>query len=47
MGKKRDVYEVLVGKPRGGDHLEDTRVGGRTILKKDLHEVGWGGAWPG
>jgi hypothetical protein len=25
------------------DHLEDQNVGGWTILKKDLREIGWGG----
>jgi hypothetical protein len=28
MGEERKVYKVLVGKPEGGDHLEDQGVGG-------------------
>jgi hypothetical protein len=29
MGEERNVYKVLVGKPKGKDHLEDQNVGGR------------------
>jgi hypothetical protein len=32
MGKKRNVYRILVGKPEGKGHWEDQGVGGWTIL---------------
>jgi hypothetical protein len=32
-GEKRGVYRVLVGKPEGGDQLQDTRLGGSIMLK--------------
>jgi predicted NUDIX family NTP pyrophosphohydrolase len=32
MGKKRNAYRILVGKPEGS-HWEDQDVGGWTILK--------------
>jgi hypothetical protein len=33
MGEKRGAYRNLVGRPEGGDHLEDRGVEGRIILK--------------
>jgi hypothetical protein len=33
MGKERNAYRILVGKPDGRDHLEDQGVGGWTIFK--------------
>ena len=33
MGERRGAYRVLVGKPKGRDHLEDPGVDGRTILR--------------
>ena len=33
MGERRGAYRVLLGKPEGGDHLEDPGVYGRIILK--------------
>jgi hypothetical protein len=33
MGERRVVYRVLVGKPKEGDHLEDSGVDERIILK--------------
>jgi hypothetical protein len=33
MGEMRNVYAVLVGKPAGGDHLEDLCIDERIILK--------------
>jgi hypothetical protein len=33
MGKKRNAYRILVGKPRVRGHWEDLVVGGCTILK--------------
>jgi hypothetical protein len=41
-GKGTGVYGVLVGKPEGRDHLEDSGVDGRTNIKMDPQEVGWG-----
>ena len=31
MGERRGVYRVLVGKPEGKNHLEDTGIDGRII----------------
>jgi hypothetical protein len=44
VGKKRNAYRILVGKPEG-DHWEDQNVGGWTILKLiDIKiEIGWDG----
>jgi hypothetical protein len=33
MGERTDVYRVLVGNPRERDHLEDTGIDGRIILR--------------
>jgi hypothetical protein len=41
MGERRGAYKVLVGKPEGGDHLEDPDVGGRIILRWILRK--WDG----
>ena len=32
-GERTGVYRVLVGKPKGRNHLEDPGVDGRIILK--------------
>jgi hypothetical protein len=32
-GEGRGAYRILVGKPEGRNHLEDTGVDGRIILK--------------
>jgi hypothetical protein len=42
MGKDRKVYEVMVRKPEGSDHLE--YQGGRWEdgIRMDLGETGWG-----
>jgi hypothetical protein len=37
-GEKRNAYRILVGKPEG-----KIGVGGWTILKWILREIGWGG----
>ena len=34
IGDRRDVYRVLVGDLREGDHLENEGLGGRIILKE-------------
>jgi len=33
IGEMRDVYRVLVGKPKGKSHLGDPDVDGRIILR--------------
>ena len=33
MGERRGAYRALLGKPEGGDHLEDPGVNRRIILK--------------
>ena len=49
MGKRRGVERVLVGKPNGKDHFEDTGVDGRIILrrifKKEDVRVWSGSSW--
>ena len=44
MGKRRDVYRVLVGKPEGKKHLEGPGVYGRIILRWIFRkwDVGYG-----
>jgi hypothetical protein len=36
MGKGRDVYRILVGRPEGRDHWEELGVGGRITLRWTL-----------
>jgi hypothetical protein len=40
MAHMRRTYRILVGKPKGNDHLEDKGVDGRIILNKSV-----GKAW--
>jgi hypothetical protein len=40
MGKRRDVYRVLVGKPEGKGPLGGTRRRWENNIKMDLQEVG-------
>jgi hypothetical protein len=42
MGKMRNEYQMLVGKPEGRDHSEDLGVDGRIILKFILGKHGLG-----
>jgi hypothetical protein len=42
MGEGRNVYRVLVGKPKGKRPLERPRCRGEDVIKMDLREVGWG-----
>jgi len=37
----RGAYRVLVGKPEGGDHLEDSGIDGRIMLRWILSK--WNG----
>jgi hypothetical protein len=46
MGKGRDAYRVLVGRPEGRRTLERPRRRWEDNVKMDLQEVGWG-AWTG
>jgi hypothetical protein len=43
MREKRNVYRLLVGKPKERDHYEDLGLG-RWVdnIRMDLGEVGWG-----
>jgi hypothetical protein len=34
MGDRSGAYRVLVGRPEGGDHLEDLSADSGTILKR-------------
>jgi hypothetical protein len=43
MGEKRNAYRTLVGSQKVRDLWEDQDVGGWTILKMDLREIGWDG----
>jgi len=42
VGETRDVYRVWWGNLSERDYMEDPDVDGRIMLKKDIHEVGWG-----
>jgi hypothetical protein len=39
MGEGRNVYRVLVGKPKGKRPMHRRKDG----IKMDLREIGWGG----
>jgi hypothetical protein len=43
MGRKRNVYRVLVGKPEGKRPLGRTRRRWMDSIKTDLRELGWDG----
>jgi hypothetical protein len=48
MGKKRNVYRLLVGKPEGRRPLGRPRRRCVGNIKMDLLEIGWGGVdWIG
>ena len=46
MGERRDVYRVLLGKPERIDHLKDSGVDGRIILRW-IFRMWDGVAWTG
>jgi hypothetical protein len=48
MGKKRNVYRLLVGKPEGRRSLGRQRRRWVENIRMDLRDVGWGDvAWIG
>jgi hypothetical protein len=46
MGEGRNVYSVLMGKPKGKRPLGRPRCRGEDGIKMDLREIGWG-VWSG
>jgi hypothetical protein len=42
MGDERNVYKVLVGKPKGKRSLRRPRHRWDDGIRKDLTEIGWG-----
>jgi hypothetical protein len=47
VGEGRNVYRVLVGKPKGKNHLEDQGIDGRMGSKWALGRFVGGGGWSG
>jgi hypothetical protein len=43
MGKKRNAYRILVGKPEGKRPLERPRYSCEDNTKMDLRQIRWGG----
>jgi hypothetical protein len=43
VGEGRNVYRVLVGKPKGKRPLGRPRHRWEDVIKMDLREIGWGG----
>jgi hypothetical protein len=43
MGKGRNLYWVLVGKPEGKRSLERPRHRWEDGIRMDFREIGWGG----
>jgi hypothetical protein len=43
MGEGRNVYRVLMGKPKGKRPLERPKHRWEDWIKMDLREIGWGG----
>jgi hypothetical protein len=42
MGERRGAYRVLVGKPKGMNHLDDPGVDGNIILKRIFERLDGG-----
>jgi hypothetical protein len=42
MGEGRNLYRVLVGKPKGKRPLERPRLRREDGIKMDLRQIGWG-----
>jgi len=45
MGKRRDAYRVLVGRPEERRQLGKPRLRWEDYIKMDLQEIGWGVDW--
>jgi hypothetical protein len=45
MGERRNVYRVLMGRPKGKRPIERPRRRWEDGIKMDLREIGWG--WSG
>jgi hypothetical protein len=43
MGRKRNAYSILVGKPEGKRPIRRPRPGWENNIKMDLRVIGWGG----
>jgi hypothetical protein len=43
MGKKKNAYRILVGRPEGNRPLGRHRRSWEDNIKMDLREIGWGG----
>jgi hypothetical protein len=43
MGKKRNAYRILVGKPEGERPLGRPKRRWEDNIRMDLREIGWGG----
>jgi hypothetical protein len=43
IGKKRNAYRILVGKPEGKGQLGRPRRRSEDNIRMDLREIGWGG----
>jgi hypothetical protein len=43
MGKRRNAYRILVGKPEAKRPLDTPRRRGVDNIKINLREIGWGG----
>jgi hypothetical protein len=41
MGKERNMYKILVGKPEGKRELGRPRRGWENGVRMDLTEIGW------
>jgi hypothetical protein len=41
VGEKKNAYRILMGRQKEKDHWEDQGIGGWTILKWNLREIGW------
>jgi hypothetical protein len=45
MGKMRNAYKILVGKPKGKEPFGRPRRRWEVIIRIDLRETGWGGVY--
>jgi hypothetical protein len=47
IGEGRNLYRVLMRKPKGKRPLERPRHRCKDGIKMDVREIGWGGGWSG